>query len=115
MIKKIYEKEKILGIILVVLTIFSFFIDVLNFTNMIYSCSFDTSKLNHLLVSIPSDIFLWVDNILIYLFAILYIISAVQSKKDTFIKVSFSIFSILTTIVMFVIVINFIARLFGIY
>ncbi len=113
--KEIKYFEQIVEITLVVLTAISLIINALEFTNMIYNWSYDTTKLNSLLISKPFGILLWLDNIFVYLFSIFYIISAVQSKKNVLIKVSFAIFSILTTIVASIILINGVASIFGIF
>lgn len=113
--KEIKNFEKIVGIALVVLTVISLIINVLLFTNMIYNWSYDTERLNRLVISKPFDLLLWADNILIYLLSIFYVISAIQSKKDVFIKVSFAVFSILTTIVVSILLVNSVASIFGIF
>ena len=113
--KEIKNFEKIVGIILVVLIIISLIISALYYTNMIYNNSYDTTNLNSLLVSRPLNILLWVDNILIYFFGLLYIISAIESKKEVLIKVSFTIFSIVTTMVVSCLTINAIASIFHIF
>lgn len=38
-------------------------------------------RLNELLVSTPFNILLWVDNILIFVIALFYIISSIKEKK----------------------------------
>ncbi len=113
--KEIKNFEKIMGIMLIVLTIISLIINALEYTNMIYINSYNTNNLNDLLVSKPFNILLWLDNILIYICSIFYIVRAVQSKRDILIKVSFSLFSILTTMFMSNLIINGIAVLFGIF
>lgn len=113
--KEIKNFEKIMGIMLIVLTIISLIINALEYTNMIYSNSYNTNNLNGLLVSKSFNILLWLDNILIYICSIFYIVITVQSKRDILIKVSFSLFSILTTIFMSNLIINGIAVLFGIF
>ncbi len=90
-------------------------INALEFTNIIYNWSYDTAGLNSLLISKPFNILLWVDNILIYLFGLFYIVCAFESKKDRVLKIAFSIFSILTTIVISTLIINGVASLFGIF
>ena len=108
-------KKRNLEIILIVLTVISIIISILEFTNQIYSCSFNTEKLNSILVSPPFTILLWVDNILLYITSIFYMINAIKSKENVRIKVSFSIFSIVTTIVMSTLLINLVASIFGIF
>lgn len=113
--KDLKDYEKIIEVILVILTAVSLFMNAFLFTNMIYSCSYDTEYLNNLLVSNPFQILLWIDNICIYIFGFVYMICVLQSKKDMLIKISFSIFSMLSTMIVITFAINFIAILFGIY
>ena len=56
-----------------------------------------------------------IDNILIYIVATLYIILGIRSKKEVILKVSFSIFSILTIMIVLTLIVNVIAELFGIF
>ncbi len=119
---KIFRKRNIfsifsfvLGIVLIILTAISLIINTLQFTNQIYSWNYNTERLNNLLTSNPFGILLWFDNILIYICSILYIVSAIKSKKDILIKISFSLFSILTTIVVTTLLINVVASIFGIF
>lgn len=113
--KEIKNFEKFVGMILIVLTFISLLINALLFTNMIYSCSYITDQLNNLVVSKPFNILLWIDNILIYFFALLYMIDTIHSKKDIILKISFSLFSIFTTIIISNLCINLIATIFGIF
>ncbi len=113
--KEIKNFEKIIGIVLIILTAISLIINTLQFTNQIYSWNYNTERLNNLLISNPFGILLWFDNILIYICSILYIVSAIKSKKDILIKISFSLFSILTTIVVTTLLINVVASIFGIF
>ena len=113
--KEIKNFDKVMEISLIVLTFISLIIDALEFTNMIYNNSYITDNLNSLLISKPFNIILWIDNALIYLFSLLYIIDTIKSKKDILLKISLAIFSILTTIVMEVTIINIVASLFGIF
>lgn len=113
--KEIKNFEKFVEIGLIALTIISLMINALEFTNIIYNWSYDTAGLNSLLISKPFNILLWTDNILIYLFGLFYIICAFDSKKDRVLKIAFSIFAILTTIVVSTLIINGVASLFGIF
>lgn len=113
--KEIKNFEKYVGIILIILTVLSLIINALEYTNIIYNMSYDTTKLNDLVVSTPFTIILWIDNILIYIMSIFYIISSIQSKKDVIVKISFAIFSIATTIIVSTFIINFVASIFGIF
>lgn len=112
--KKNMHIEKIVRNIFIVLTFISLGITLLNFTYLIYQ-NMDTYKLNNFLVSRVNTWFLWVDNILLYLVAVIYIILAIKSKKEVVLKVSFSIISILTTMTVLTFVINFIAEVFGMF
>lgn len=113
--REIKNFNQMVGIILVVLTGISLVINALLFTNMIYNCSYDTMGLNELLVSTPFNILLWVDNILIFVIVLFYIISSIEEKKNAFIKISFAAFSVLTTIVVQSFAINWVAELFGVF
>lgn len=113
--REIKNFNQMVGIILVVLTGISLVINALLFTNMIYNCSYDTMGLNELLVSTPFNILLWVDNILIFITALFYIISSIKEKKNSFIKISFAVFAVLTTIVVQSFAINWVAELFGVF
>ena len=55
-----------------------------------------------------------VDNFLIYIFATLYIVLGYKSEKEVAIKIIFSIFAILTTMVFQSLFINMIADIFGV-
>lgn len=101
--------------ILIVLTFISLIINSLEFTNIIYNCSYDTVNLNNFLVSSLFDILLWVDNILIYLVSIFYIVDTIQQKKHMVLKLSFCLFSICTTMIVSTFIISFIANVFGIF
>ncbi len=113
--KKKFDIEKIVKNGLIIFTFISFIIVVLNFTYLIYNYSYDTTKINDFLLKYINGPLLWIDNILVYILAIFYIIIGIKSKKEVFLKVSFSIFSILTTMVVLTFIINFIAELFGLF
>ena len=113
--KDIKNFGKWIEIILIILTFISLIISALEHTNMIYNWSFDTMKLNDLLVSTPFTIILWIDNLLIILVSIFYVIDTVQQKKNVFLKLSFCIFSICTTMLVSTFIINGIAEIFGIF
>lgn len=113
--KEIKNFGKLVEILLIILTAISLIISALEHTNMIYNWSYDTMKLNNLLVSTPFTIALWIDNILLFLVSIFYIIDTIQQKKNVFLKLSFCVFSICTTMVVSTLIINGIAKLFGIF
>ena len=91
------KKEIIVRNVLIVLTFISLIITFLNFTYLAYQ---------------ERNIDL-INNFLVIIFAIIYIVLGIKSKKEVLLKVSFSIFSILTTMVVLTFIINFIASLFN--
>lgn len=113
--KEIKNFEEIIKIILIILTFISLIINALQFTNIIYNSTYDTTKLNNIVISKPFTILLFINNILIYITSLFYIICAIESKKEVLLKISFSIFSILTTIVASTLIINFTATIFGVF
>ena len=113
--KEIKNFGKIVEIILIILTIVSLIITSLEYTNMVYNATYDTNVLNALLISTPFTIISWSNNILIYLISIFYIIDTIRYQDNKLLRLSFCIFSILTTIVVQTFIINFIASLFGIF
>ncbi len=106
--------EKTVRNCLIFLTFVSLMITILNLTYATYQ-NLDIEKINHLLVSYVNTWLLWVDNILLYVFAIAYIVLALKSKKERILKVSFSFFSILTTMITLTFIINIVAELFGMF
>lgn len=107
--------DKIVRTILIFLTLISLIIDILEITYFMYGDNYNMIFLNQLLSSKFYIVLLWTDNILIYFFALLYILSAIDSKKEILLKIIFSLFSVLTTFVLLVLIINiFVVRLFGV-
>lgn len=113
--KEIKNFEKIIQIILIILTIISLIINALQYTYGIYNMTYNTERLNSLLISRPFSILLWCDNILIYIFGLLNIYCSIKSKKEILLNVSFSLFSIFTTMVVATFIINFVASIFGLF
>ena len=113
--REIKNFGKYVEIILIFLTLISLLTVALEYTNMIYNWSYDTTMLNNLVTSKLFNVILWIDNVLIYLLSIFYIIDTIQTKKNIFLKLSFCLFSIFTTMVVSSCVINFIASLFGVF
>lgn len=107
--------EKIVCIILIVLTFISIISSMFNFAYLFYSNSYinNIDKINNFLLKYNT--LMVIDNILIYIVAILYIILGIRSKKEVILKVSFSIFSILTTMIVLTLIVNVIVELFGIF
>lgn len=84
------------------MTFISIVSSMFDFTYLFYSNSYinNIDKINKFLLKY---------NILVFIVAILYIILGIRAKKEVILKVSFSIFSILTLIE------NVIAELFGMF
>ena len=101
--------------ILIILTIVSIIILTFNVTYAYYQDSNNIESLNTFIVDNINSYLLWIDNILIYLFAPLYIIIGIKSKKEVLIKISFSILSIITTMIFITFIINIIAGIFNIF
>ena len=112
-IKKI-SSEKFVRNTLIVLTFINLIIVALNYTYQVYD-NLNIERINHLLVNYVNTWIMWVDNILLYIFAIFYIILGIKSKKEVTLKISFSVFSILTCITTLVFVVNLFARMFGMF
>lgn len=106
------KKEIIVRNVLIVLTFISLIITFLNFTYLTYQ-ERNIDLINNFLVNYVNNAFLFIDNFLVIIFAIIYIVLGIKSKKEVLLKVSFSIFSILTTMVVLTFIINFIASLFN--
>lgn len=106
------KKEIIVRNVLIVLTFISLIITFLNFTYLTYQ-ERNIDLINNFLVNYVNNAFLFIDNFLVIIFAIIYIVLGIKSKKEVLLKVSFSIFSILTTMVILTFIINFIASLFN--
>lgn len=113
--KEIKNFGKWIEILLIILTFVSLIISALEYTNIIHNMSYDTTKLNDFVVSTPFSLILWIDNILLFLVSIFYIIDTIQQKKNIFLKLSFCLFSICTTMVISTFIINVIAKIFGIF
>lgn len=113
--EKVKNFKNEIEILLVVLTFLSLIMSALEYTNMIYNVSYDTTKLNDFVVSTPFSIVLWIDNILIILLSIFCVIDTIRQKKNVLLKISFCIISICSTMVVSTFIINAVAKLFGIF
>lgn len=113
--KEIKNFGKLTEIILIILTFISLVITALEYTNMIYNITYNTTKLGNFLASSPVLVTLWVDNILIILVSIFYVIDTIQQKKNILLKLSFCIFSICTTMLVSNLIVNGIAKIFGVF
>ena len=104
--------EKIVRNALIILTFISLIITILNFTYMVYQDR-NIDNINTFLINYINNWLLWVDNILLYIFSITYMILGIRSKKEVLLKVSFCLFSIMTAIITLTFIVNFIAEFFG--
>ncbi len=99
---------------LIVLTFISFVVLLFNTTYHIYQ-NLNIESINEFIIKYINSSILWIDTILLYVFAIIYIVLAIKSKKEVVVKVSFSVLAILTNIVTMTIFINKIADCFRIF
>ena len=109
-----FNQEIVVRNILIILTFVSIIITFLNYTYITYQ-DMNINKINTFLIQYVNGWLLWVDNILLYIFSIIYIFFGIKSKREVLLKVSFSIFSILTTVIASTLIINLIASLFGMF
>ena len=98
--------EKIVRNILIVLTFISLIITFLNFTYLTYQDR-NIDLINDFLVNYVNNAFVFIDNFLVIIFAIIYVVLGIKSKKEVVLKIAFSVFSILTTMVVLTFIINF--------
>ena len=106
--------ETIIRNILIILTFISLIITYLNFTYLTYQ-NLNVDIINDFLVNYVNNWILWTNNILLFIFAAMYIVISVKSKKEVLLKISFSIFSILTTMLASTFIINSVAEIFSVF
>ena len=104
--------EKIFKYGFILFSFISLIITILNFTYITYPDG-NTETINNLLVNYVNKTF-WIENIILYIFSVGYIFFSIKSKKEVLFKVSFCIFSILTSIIVLTLIINILASQFGI-
>ena len=109
------EFGKYTEIILIVLTFVSLIISSLEYTNMIYNLSYNTTKLNDLLISTPFNIILWTDNVLVILVSIFYAVYTIRKRKNILLPLSICILSVCTTMIVSISIINLIAKIFNVF
>ncbi|CCY46318.1 unknown [Firmicutes bacterium CAG:822] len=114
--KEVKNYERNVTIILVALTVISLIINVLVYTTGIYSDDtfYNTEAIRNVVNSGWFMTILWVDNIAIYVTNLFYFAGIIDSKRDMLVKISFGIFSILSTVLINVQIVNLVAGLFGI-
>lgn len=109
--KDIRNFDKILEISLIVLTFISIIINLFSYPYIIYKEVYAFSDLYESLYS-KAMIIMTIDNILIYLVSAFYIVDVIKEKKNILFKLSFCIFSILTTLLCSMTIINSITDIF---
>lgn len=97
---------------LVVLTFISLILNVIVFTFNLY---FEHDILNAIISSDFFYILSWIDNILIIIFGIYYIIKAIKSKKNMLLKISFSLTSIFTTQAVLILCMDLIEKIIKLF
>ena len=112
--------EKVVRNCLIVLTFISIIVISFYMTNLIYTekslvIDINVETINNFCNSTLFNIILWVDNFLLYLFALIYLILGIKSKKEVALKVSFSIFAVLTNMISIVGIIGLLENVFGIF
>mgnify|MGYP000434130620 FL=1 len=114
--KEVKNYERNVTIILVALTVISLIINVFVYTTGIYSDDtfYNTEAIRNVVNSGWFMTILWVDNIAIYVTNLFYFAGIIDSKRDMLVKISFGIFSILSTVLINVQIVNLVAGLFGI-
>ena len=115
--KKVLNKdiENIVRNVLIILTIISLIITLLHFTYNVYNDNGGSYLLlNDFLIKYIDGWLMWTVFILLIIFAISYIKCAIKYKKETTIKIAFSIFALLTNMIPLTFIVNFIAKIFKI-
>lgn len=114
--KELKNYERNVTIILVVLTVISLVINVLVYTTGIYGDDtfYNINAIREIVNSGWFMTLIWVDNIAIYITNLFYFAGVLDSKRDLIVKISFAIFSILSTVLINIQIVNLVASLFGI-
>ena len=104
---------KIVEIVLIVSSFVNLIINSIVFSHLISNDNalFDANGISKLITINPLSITILLDNILVFIFGIWYSIISVKSSKDVLIKLSFSIFSIITTTIVSLLFINFLINI----
>ena len=115
--KEVKNYERNVTIVLVVLTAISLIIDFIAYTGMVYSDGtlYNIDTIRAIMNSGLFMFFIWVDNIAIYITNLFYFAGIIDSKRDMIVKIAFMIFSVLSTILINLQIVNLIANLFGIF
>ena len=115
--KEVKNYERNVTIILVILTVISLIIDFLAYTGMVYNDEiiYNTTAIRSVINSGWFMTIVWVDNIAIYITNLFYFAGILDSKRDLVVKISFAIFSVLSTILINLQIVNLIADAFGMF
>ena len=115
--KEVKHYERNVTIILVILTVISLVIDFIAYTGMVYSDEtiYQIDAIRSVMNSGLFMILIWVDNIAIYITNLFYFAGIISSKRDMIVKIAFMIFSVLSTILINLQIVNLIADLFGMF
>ncbi len=115
--KEVKNYERNVTIILVILTVISLIIDFLAYTGMVYGDAsfYNTTAIRSVINSGWFMTIVWTNNIAIYITNLFYFAGILDSKRDLIVKISFAIFSVLSTILINLQIVNLIADAFGMF
>ena len=115
--KEVKNYERNVTIILVILTVISLIIDFLAYTGMVYNDEiiYNTTAIRSVINSGWFMTIVWVDNIAIYITNLFYFAGILDSKRDLIVKIFFAIFSVFSTILINLQIVNLIADAFGMF
>lgn len=115
--KEVKNYERNVTIILVFLTVISLIIDFLAYTGMVYNDAsfYNTTAIRSVINSGWFMTIVWTNNIAIYITNLFYFAGILDSKRDLIVKISFAIFSVLSTILINLQIVNLIADAFGMF
>lgn len=115
--KEVKNYERNVTIILVILTVISLIIDFLAYTGMVYNDAsfYNTTAIRSVINSGWFMTIVWTNNIAIYITNLFYFAGILDSKRDLIVKISFAIFSVLSTILINLQIVNLIADAFGMF
>ena len=115
--KELKNYERNVTIILVILTAISLVIDFLSYTCMVYGDAsfYNTDAIRTVIDSGWFMTIIWVDNIAIYVTNLFYAAAVIDSKRNLIVKIAFAIFSILSTLLINIQIVNLIASAFGMF
>ena len=115
--KEVKNYERNVTIILAILTVISLIIDFLAYTGMVYNDEiiYNTTAIRSVINSGWFMTIVWTNNIAIYITNLFYFAGILDSKRDLVVKISFAIFSVLSTILINLQIVNLIADAFGMF